>query len=59
MREGGERWEKPEARVVPTPLRLVRAATAESRAGNFLKAFLVSVWTALGVLIRTKLVSCG
>ena len=49
----------PEARVVPTPFRLVSVARAESMLGSFLKAFLDSVTTARGVLIRTRLVSCG
>jgi hypothetical protein len=49
----------PEARVVPTPFRLVRDATACSRFGSFLNAFLLSVMTAFGELIRTKLVNCG
>lgn len=49
----------PEANVVPTPFRLDRLAMACSIFGSFRKAFLVSVWTAFGVLIRTRLVSCG
>ena len=50
----------PDAKVVPTPLRLVSVAVACSREwGNFRKALRVSVCTAFGVLIRTKLVSCG
>ena len=47
----------PDAMVVPTPLRLVSVAQACSRFGSFRKAFLVSATTALGVLIRTRLVS--
>lgn len=39
-----------DAIVVPTPLRLDRAAMACSRLGNFLNAFLVSIMTARGVL---------
>ena len=49
----------PEAMVVPTPLRLVSVDMADSNCGIFLKAFLVSVWTALGVLIMTRFVSWG
>ena len=45
--------------MVPTPFRLVRVLTPCSRLGNFLKAFLLSVCTAFGVLIRTRLVSWG
>ena len=50
---------QPDARVVPTPLSPQSVVMAASRLGSFLKAFLDSVWTARGVLIRTKLVSCG
>ena len=49
--------ETPEARVVPTPLRPQRVVMAASTLGSFLKAFLDSVCTALGVLMRTRLVS--
>lgn len=49
----------PDAKVVPTPFKLHRVETACSRWGNFLKAFLLSVCTALGVLILTRLVSWG
>ena len=59
-RSGGRRRARamiPDASVVPTPFRLVRVPTACSRLGSFLKAFLLSVCTAFGVLIRTKLVS--
>ena len=49
----------PEARVIPTPFRLVRVEAAGSSCGSFRKAFLLSVCTALGVLILTRLVSCG
>ena len=45
--------------VVPTPMRLVSVDAAGSRWGSFLKAFLVSVCTALGVLMRTRLLSWG
>ena len=38
---------------------MVRVLTPCSRLGNFLKAFLLSVCTAFGVLIRTRLVSWG
>jgi hypothetical protein len=51
--------DQPEAKVVPTPLRLVRVAMACSTFGSFLKAFLLSDCTALGVLILTKLVNWG
>lgn len=44
---------------MPTPLRLVRVAIACSTLGSFRKAFLLSDWTAFGVLIRTKFVSWG
>ena len=53
------RLETPEASVVPTPLRPQSVVTAASMLGSFLKAFLDSVWTALGVLMRTRLVSWG
>lgn len=56
-REEHELRYQPDASVVPTPFRLVRVLTPLSRLGNFLKAFLVSVCTAFGVFIRTKLVS--
>jgi len=49
----------PEARVQPTPLSPQRVVIAASRLGSFRRAFLDSVWTARGVLIRTRLVSCG
>jgi hypothetical protein len=49
----------PEARVQPTPLRPHSVVMAASRLGSFLKAFRDSVWTARGVLIRTRLVSWG
>ena len=56
-----DRWRlgTPEARVVPTPLRPQSVVMAASTLGSFLKAFLDSVCTALGVLMRTRLVSCG
>ena len=56
-----DRWrqETPEASVVPTPLRPQSVVMAASMLGSFLKAFLDSVWTARGVLMRTKLVSWG
>ena len=59
--EQGRGWVfgQPEARVVPTPLRLVRVATALSRFGSFLNAFLDSVCTARGVFMRTKFVNWG
>ena len=50
---------RPEARVVPTPLRPHSVVMAASRLGSFLLALRDSVCTARGVLIRTKLVSCG
>jgi hypothetical protein len=50
---------QPDASVVPTPLRLVNVAMACSTLGNFLNAFLLSDCTALGVLMRTKLVNWG
>ena len=49
----------PDARVVPTPFSPQSVVIAASTLGSFLKAFLDSVCTALGVLILTKLVSCG
>jgi len=49
----------PDASVVPTPFKLVSVAAACSTLGSFLNAFLLSVCTALGVLMRTKLVNCG
>ena len=48
---------KPEARVAPTPFRLVRVAMACSTLGSFRKALRLSVWTALGVLMRTRFVN--
>lgn len=45
--------------MVPTPLRLVKVEMACSTLGNFRKALRLSVWTAFGVLMRTRLVSCG
>ena len=54
-----EAFDKPEAKVVPTPLRLVKVEIACSRLGNLRKALRVSVCTALGVLMRTRLVNCG
>ena len=54
-----EALDKPEAKVVPTPLRLVRVEIACSTLGNFRKALRVSVCTAFGVLMRTRLVNCG
>ena len=51
------RRSEPEAKVVPTPLRLQRVVMEASMLGSFLNAFLDSVCTALGVLIRTRLVS--
>jgi len=50
---------RPEARVVPTPLRPHSVVMAASRLGSFLLALRDSVCTARGVLIRTRLVSCG
>jgi len=49
----------PDARVVPTPFSPQRVVMAASTLGSLRKAFLDSVCTALGVLILTKLVSCG
>ena len=49
----------PDARVVPTPFSPQSVVMAASTFGILRKAFLDSVWTALGVLILTKLVSCG
>ena len=54
-----EALDKPEAKVVPTPLRLVRVEIACSTLGNLRKALRVSVCTAFGVLMRTRLVNCG
>ena len=48
---------QPDARVVPTPFKLQRVEHAPSRCGSFLNAFLDSVCTARGVLMRTKLVN--
>ena len=50
---------QPEASVHPTPLSPHKVVMAASRLGSFLNAFLLSVCTARGVLIRTRLVSCG
>ena len=50
---------QPEARVHPTPFSPHRVVMAASRLGSLRNAFRDSVWTARGVLIRTKLVSCG
>ena len=50
---------QPEASVHPTPLSPHKVVIAASRFGSFRKAFLLSVCTARGVLIRTRLVSCG
>ena len=44
---------------MPTPLRLVRVEIACSTLGNLRKALRVSVCTAFGVLMRTRLVNCG
>ena len=49
----------PDASVVPTPFRPQRVVMDASMFGSFLNAFLDSVWTALGVLILTKLVNWG
>ena len=48
---------KPEAKVVPTPLRLVKVEMACSTLGSLRKALRLSVCTAFGVLIRTKFVN--
>lgn len=50
---------KPEAKVVPTPFKLVKVEMACSTLGNLRKALRLSVCTAFGVLILTKFVSCG
>ena len=47
----------PDARVVPTPFSPHKVVMLASMFGSFLNAFLDSVWTALGVLILTKLVN--
>ena len=46
----------PVAMVVPTPFKLLRLFKADSRLGNLRRAFRVSVATALGVLIITRLI---
>ena len=51
--------DQPDARVVPTPFKLVKDTKALSKLGSLRKAFRVSVCTAFGVLIRTRLVNWG
>ena len=51
--------DQPDARVVPTPFKLVKDAKALSKLGSLRKAFRLSVCTAFGVLMRTRLVNWG
>ena len=51
--------DQPDARVVPTPFKFVKVAMALSKLGSLRKAFRLTVCTAFGVLIRTRLVNWG